>query len=93
MGNSLYLPGKMYLPDLHAFDYVACAPWPGCDQDHQIDWIDSILILEEWLQQYVGAHYSHWAYHNAGWGLKPGYCSLAFRRAPDRTLFLLRWAN
>jgi hypothetical protein len=91
MGNSLYLPGKMYLPDLHAFEYVASAPWPGCEE--QIDWIDSIIILESWLEQYVGSHYSHWAYHNMGWGLKPGYCSLAFKRAPDRTLFLLRWAN
>jgi hypothetical protein len=91
MGTSLYLPGKMYLPDLHAFEHIACAPWPGCES--QIDWIDSVLILESWLEQYVGAHYSHWAYHNMGWGLKAGYCSLAFKRAPDRTLFLLRWAN
>lgn len=91
MGNSLYLPGKMYLPDIHPFEHIACAPWPCLDQDHQIDWIDSILILEDWLDTHVGSHYSHWAYHNAGWGLKPGYCSLAFKRAPDRTMFLLRW--
>jgi hypothetical protein len=79
----------MYLPDLHPFEHIACAPWPSIGD--QIDWIDSINILEDWLQSYVGAHYSHWAYHNMGWGLKPGYCSLAFKRAPDRTLFLLRW--
>jgi len=85
----LALPGKMYLPDLHPFEHIACAPWPGVGD--QIDWIDSVNILEDWLLQYVGSHYSHWAYHNMGWGIKPGYCSLAFRRAPDRTLFLLRW--
>jgi hypothetical protein len=92
MANSLALPRQMYLPDIHPFRHIASAPWPGTDLDLQIDWVDSIIILEEWLLQHVGHHYSNWAYHNAGWGLKPGYCSLAFRRAPDCTLFLLRWA-
>ena len=82
-----------YLPDLHPFEHIASAPWPlSQDQAQQLDWVNSVTILEAWLTQYVGAHYSHWAYHNAGWGLQPGYCSIAFRRAPDCTLFLLRWA-
>jgi len=93
MGTSLYLPRQMYLPDLHPFEHIASAPWPCLSSERQIDWIDSIGILEDWLSQHVGAHWSHWAYHNAGWGLRPGYCCLAFRRAPDRTLFLLRWGS
>jgi hypothetical protein len=92
LNRSVALPRQMYLPDLHPFEHVASAPWPAISEsDQQIDWITSIDILESWLTHYVGGHYSDWAYHNLGWGLKPGYCSLAFRRAPDRTLFLLRW--
>jgi len=81
-----------YLPDLHAFDYIATAPWPRCyTASDQQDWILSVELLESWLETHVGHHWSDWAYNNASWGLQPGHCSLAFRRAPDRTLFLLCW--
>jgi hypothetical protein len=74
------------------FPYRAVVPWPIDARLEQTDWILSVDLLEEWLKTHVGSHYSHWVYacleEQNYW-----QACVAFKRAPDRTLFLLRWAN
>jgi len=74
------------------FPYRAVVPWPIDVRQHQQDWILSVDLLESWLKQYVGDHYSHWVYASLE---EQAYCQacVAFTRAQDCTLFLLRWAN
>lgn len=73
------------------FQHIAVAPWPIITRDSTIDWIDTILTLEDWLVNSVGAHYDRWVYATARdqtlW-----HACVAFRSGSDRTLFLLRWA-
>jgi hypothetical protein len=80
-----------YLPDLHSFSHIAQAPWPVIIRDNQLDWVQSVDCMESWLNQYVGSHYSHWAYHN---GTSHDYwqACIAFKEARYKTLFLLVWA-
>ena len=78
-----------YRPELHNFEYIAEVSWPQ-GTELQLDWITSMMTLTQWLEQYVGPHYSHWAWHTNQTSV---YAStVAFRWARDRTLFVLRWA-
>jgi hypothetical protein len=78
-----------YRPELHNFEYIAEVAWPQ-GTELQLDWVKSMTTLTEWLEQYVGPHYSHWAWHTNQTSV---YAStVAFRWARDRTLFVLRWA-
>ena len=58
------MPRSYYLPDIHAFEHIATAHWPIIINDGQWDWIQSVDVMEAWLNRYIGSHYSDWAYHN-----------------------------
>ncbi len=80
-----------YLPELHSFQYRAWAPWPRTDQSQQ-DWVRSLEVVDDWLNQHVGPHHSHWAWDRVDLAVQGNYLGVAFRWDRDRTLFLLRWA-
>jgi hypothetical protein len=86
------MPTSYYLPELHAFEHVAIAPWPTVLNCHdQLDWINAVDCMETWLNRYVGSHYSCWAYHN-GTSIDYWQACVAFKWARHKTLFLLQWA-
>jgi hypothetical protein len=74
------------------FPYRAVVPWPIDIRVEQTDWILSVDILEAWLRDHVGSHWSDWVYAALEQQTYWQAC-VAFRRAPDCTMFLLRWAN
>jgi len=80
-----------YLPDITDFEYVALAPWPSIDCPQQ-DWIMAYHSVETWLNTQVGPHWVRWAWSTVG-SQTSRDCCVRFRYAPDRTLFLLRWAG
>lgn len=80
-----------FLPEYHSFIYIARAPWPHIYTDYQDDWVNAVTALEDWLNRYVGAHYSHWAYAQEQEQEYWEAC-IAFRQARDKTLFLLTWS-
>ncbi len=79
-----------YLPEYHSFQYRAWAPWPG-SASQQLDWVDSYIIVEEWLNQFVGPHHKMWAWDRVDLSVQGQYLGVAFARDPHRGLFLLRW--
>ena len=80
-----------YLPEYHTFEHIALAPWPIDPREYQQDWINSVDILEQWLNRYVGSHYSEWAF---GQNREQEYwhACVAFKQARNKTLFLLTWS-
>ena len=75
------------LIDWHGFEYHASVPWPVLDQS-QTDWIQSLDLIQCWLQDRVGGHYRTWAWNDSG---DPGKIGVAFRWDRDRSLFVLAW--
>jgi hypothetical protein len=76
---------------LQELPYRAVVPWPFVQYNGQWDWISSVDIMESWLAEHVGNHYSDWTW--TMWTLhQPGLCSVSFAREQDSTLFLLRWS-
>jgi hypothetical protein len=78
------------------FPYTAHALWPGIVGDaipveQQIDWVDAVSTMEEWLEGTIGGRYSRWVWaeHLA---MTYWHCGVAFSRDQDRTLFLLKWS-
>jgi len=86
------------------FPYTAHALWPGVEQQKldilhpipymgvQIDWVEAVETMETWLEQSVGVRYSSWVWAEY-LAISSWHCGVAFHRARDRTLFLLRWDN
>ncbi len=75
------------------FPHLAVAPWPIITRaPGQVDWVDSIDTMEQWLERFVGPHLQRWAYATTQEQQYWQAC-IAFNRAQDRTLFVLRWAN
>ena len=77
------------LVDRHFLPFVASVPWPKDPVQPQVDWINSSSLLENWLSDNVGSHYSEWAWH---WAPTPSTACVAFKWQKDTTLFLLKWA-
>jgi hypothetical protein len=78
-------------PDL---PFRAVAPWPlvVTPNSLQLDWVDSVIIVESWLDQHVGDHYVDWCWNM--WTLHQyNYCGVAFRYEPNVSLFLLRFGS
>ena len=80
---------RYYLPEHHNFEHIARARWPR--PQAQIDWVDNVITMELWLNQYVGEHLKRWAWatdreHNS-WE-----ACVAFKWHKHKTLFLLTWA-
>jgi hypothetical protein len=76
------------LVDRHYLPFVASVPWPNNPDQPQVDWINSIGLIENWLLGNIGKHYSDWAWN---WAPNPSTVSVAFRWQKDTTLFLLKW--
>jgi hypothetical protein len=73
------------------FPHVALAPWPLLDVG-QIDWVNSIDVLESWLCSHVGCHRTRWCYHTVHEQEYWRAC-VAFKWSQDKTMFLLAWAK
>jgi len=84
------MPRSYYLPELHPFEHIAVAHWPTIIVDDQLDWVSAVDVMEAWLNRYIGAHYSHWAYHN-GTSINYWQACIAFKKPTYKTLFLLQW--
>lgn len=80
----------IYLPEYHEFPHIAIVNWPVDPRHYQRDWVDSISILEQWLEQYAGPHLVEWAWHTT---LEQQYyqACIAFRREKLKTLALITW--
>lgn len=81
---------KFYLPEYHSFKYRAWAPWPHTDEG-QLDWVNSLTLVEDWLTSYVGPHYKYWAWDRVDLACQGHYLGVAFEHDKHRGLFLLRW--
>jgi len=77
------------LVDWHRFQFHATVPWPVLG-DTQVDWIQGVYSIEEWLKQCVGPRYTAWAYDDCEILYNIG---VAFRWNEHRTLFVLTWSN
>jgi hypothetical protein len=77
------------LVDCHAFQYHAQIPWPSIQSD-QMDWINGLLLIEDWLRESIGPRYTRWAYHDCPALYNIG---IAFKWDQDRTLFVLAWSD
>jgi len=73
--------------------YKVCVPWPKChDLSGHISWVHSVDLVESWLEQYIGPHWTEWTW--AMWSLhNPYYCGVSFSREPSCSLFLLRFGS
>jgi hypothetical protein len=77
---------------LQELPYRGVVPWPLVERNGCYDWICSVSTVEDWLDQYVGGHYSDWTWTQ--WTLhQPNLCSVSFKREPDSVLFLLRFGS
>lgn len=85
------MPRSCYLPDMHPFTHIAVAHWPTIIVNGQWDWVSAVDEMESWLNQHIGGHYSHWAYHN-GTSIDYWQACIAFKLPKYKTLFLLAWA-
>jgi len=76
------------LKDWHRFQYHAAIPWPN--HEYQQDWVNSLIVVEDWLKQCVGARYATWAYSDCDILYNIG---VSFKWDQDRTLFVLAWSE
>ena len=81
---------RMFLPEYHEFEHIAIAPWPVNLSSHQIDWVNAIETVEEWLHKYTGPQWQEWAFATSQEQQYWEAC-IAFRREKYKTLFLLTW--
>lgn len=79
-----------YLPEYHGFRYRAWAPWPQKSAE-QMDWVDGVILVEDWLQSFVGPHHSHWAWDRVDLCQQGQYLGVAFKESNHRLMFILRW--
>lgn len=59
---------------------------PWILDDLQLDWVDHIITVETWLEQYVGVKGQAWE-----WCEHTSCRCVVFREAKHSTLFALRW--
>jgi hypothetical protein len=75
--------------------YQAAVPWPVVysPETHNQDWVESVALIENWLEDRIGHHWVCWTW--TCWSLveKVNYCGVSFKYDRDRTLFLLQWSN
>lgn len=77
------------LVDWHKFQFHATVPWP-MPATTQVDWVQGLYSVEEWLKQCIGPRYSVWAYDDCEIMYNIG---VAFRWDEHRTLFMLTWSK
>jgi len=87
------------------FPHTAEALWPGVAEQRvnsclqqpipgmiQIDWVDAVETMEEWLEESVGHRWDTWVWAEY-LALTPWHCGVAFHWEKHKTLFLLRWGS
>jgi hypothetical protein len=94
-------PSLTWIPERQRefFPYTAHALWPGTQEVDptipaayiQVDWVDSVLTMERWLETAVGHRYNSWVWAEY-LGLSSWHCGVAFHWERDRTLFLIKWS-
>jgi hypothetical protein len=77
------------LLDKHPFLHTASVPWPLTDSS-QVDWELGVFLIENWLNQYIGARLNTWAWSDSELIYHLG---VGFRWEQDKTLFILRWSQ
>lgn len=73
------------------FAYIAQAPWPVMFPDDQLDWVQAVDTMEQWLTRYIGTQHSEWCY-STGTSCDYWQVCIAFKQARSKTLFLLQWS-
>ena len=81
---------RFYLPEAHDFEFIGRAPWPI--PQAQIDWVDSLIVMENWLDTHIGPHYKRWAWATVQ-DHETWEACVAFKYDKHRTLFLLTWVR
>lgn len=73
--------------------FSARVPWPCVyDVNGQMDWVNTVSMVETWLNQRIGAHYVRWSW--CMWGIDSAQlCGVSFAQQPDRLLFLLQFGS
>lgn len=69
------------------FKYVAQVNWPR--PQPQLDWIDQVIAMENWLNLHVGDGRWLWAQESID---NPGQACIAFKYAKHKTLFLINYS-
>ncbi len=73
------------------FEHIAKVPWPVIIANDQLDWVQAVDTMEQWLIRYIGKPDSEWMY-STGTSHDYWQACVAFRQARDKTLFLLQWS-
>lgn len=82
------MTGIFLTADPHNFEHLAQVPWPQFNH-FQLDWVQAMDSLEQWLERHIGPHNQEWAYAHQRYDY---WCAhIAFRQARSKTLFLLAW--
>lgn len=68
------------------FVYTAQGSWPK--PQAQMDWVDSVIVIEQWLTTNIGINNEDWVWIKG----PPNKICVAFTKDKYRTLFLLTWA-
>jgi hypothetical protein len=72
--------------------YTVVVPWPQIESGGNIDWIDSVNVVQGWLESNIGPHYVQWVWNM--WTLHQSYhCGVSFKLERNCTLFLLRFGS
>jgi len=78
--------------DYPPLPYKAVVPWPCIQTRGSIDWLQSVDLVESWLEHHVGPHWSEWTW--SMWSLHNHHlCAVSFRRESNCSLFLLRFSQ
>lgn len=72
--------------------YHAHVAWPlEYDHHNQLDWVNSVLTVEQWLEHTIGPCRQRWQWQQ--WTLNQRHlCSVEFDSEPLVTMFLLRFS-
>ncbi len=68
-------------------NYRAVVNWASLQPQVQLDWVDLVISVEEWLEEYVGTKGSDW-----DWLDHTGCSQVGFDREQDCQWFQLRWS-
>jgi hypothetical protein len=74
-----------FVPIKHNFQYIADVRWP---QAEQLDWVQGVTEIEQWLQYHHMSKYSEWVWN---WASSCYQISVAFKYDKHRCLFLINY--
>lgn len=69
------------------YPHIAKGRWP--QPMPQTDWVDTLIVMEHWLNTNIGPERWSWA---LDYQTNPSEACVAFALEKHRTLFLLQWA-